>query len=85
MEILKASLRIWAGLFFFSDHERLNLIFIYFFKYSYFEKCIIVSKGNSSHLMKATAKRRRTKEEVKEHKRVEANAQAELARRLVQI
>lgn len=46
---------------------------------------IIVSKGNSSHLMKVSAKRRRTKEEVKEQKRVESNAQAELARRLAQI
>ena len=45
----------------------------------------IVSKGNSSHLMKVSAKRRRTKEEVKEQKRAEANAHAELARRLAQI
>ena len=35
--------------------------------------------------MKVSAKRRRTKEEVKEQKRVESNAQAELARRLAQI
>ena len=45
----------------------------------------IVSKGNSSHLMKVTAKRRRTKEEIKEAKKFESNAQAELARRLAQI
>ena len=42
----------------------------------------VVSKGNSSHLMKATAKRRRTKEEIKEAKKFESNASAELARRL---
>ena len=35
--------------------------------------------------MKVSAKRRRTKEEVKEAKRAESNAQAELARRLAQI
>ena len=45
----------------------------------------IVSKGNSSHLMKVSSKRRRTKEEVKESKRIESNAEAELARRLAQI
>ena len=42
----------------------------------------IVSKGNSSHLMKVSSKRRRTKEEVKESKRVQTNTEAELARRL---
>ena len=45
----------------------------------------IVSKGNSSHLMKVSSKRRTTKEEVKESKRIESNAEAELARRLAQI
>ena len=45
----------------------------------------IVSKGNSSHLMKVTAKRRRTKEQVKEAKKMNSEAQAELARRLAQI
>ncbi len=45
----------------------------------------VVSKGNSSHLMKVSSKRRRTKEEVKEAKRMESNAEAELARRLAQI
>jgi len=45
----------------------------------------IVSKGNSSHLMKVSSKRRRTKEEVKEEKRIQSNAEAELARRLAQI
>ena len=45
----------------------------------------IVSKGNSSHLMKVSSKRRRTKEEIKEQKRIDNNAQAELARRLAQI
>ena len=46
---------------------------------------IIVSKGNSSNLMKVTAKRRRTKEQVKEAKKMSSDAQAELARRLAQI
>ena len=45
----------------------------------------VVSKGNSSHLMKVSSKRRRTKEEVKEQKRIDSNAEAELARRLAQI
>ena len=45
----------------------------------------IVSKGNSSNLMKVTAKRRRTKEQVKEAKKMNSDAQAELARRLAQI
>ena len=45
----------------------------------------IVTKGNSSHLMKITSKRRRTKEEVKEAKRIEKNVQAELAKRLSRI
>ena len=45
----------------------------------------LVSKGNSSHLMKVTAKRRRTKEQVKEEKRMQKDVQAELARRLSQI
>ena len=35
--------------------------------------------------MKVSSKRRRTKEEVKESKRIESNAEAELARRLAQI
>ena len=45
----------------------------------------VVSKGNSSHLMKVSSKRRRTKEEIKEEKRIQSNAEAELARRLAQI
>ena len=45
----------------------------------------VVSKGNSSHLMKVSAKRRRTKEEIKEQKKIESNTEAELARRLAQI
>jgi len=35
--------------------------------------------------MKVSSKRRRTKEEVKEEKRIQSNAEAELARRLAQI
>ena len=35
--------------------------------------------------MKVTAKRRRTKEQVKEAKKMSSDAQAELARRLAQI
>jgi len=35
--------------------------------------------------MKVSSKRRRTKEEIKEQKRIDNNAQAELARRLAQI
>ena len=35
--------------------------------------------------MKVTAKRRRTKEQVKEAKKMNSDAQAELARRLAQI
>jgi len=35
--------------------------------------------------MKVSSKRRRTKEEVKEQKRIDSNAEAELARRLAQI
>ena len=45
----------------------------------------IVSKGTSSNLMKISAKRRRTKEEIKEEKRIQSNTEAELARRLAQI
>ena len=35
--------------------------------------------------MKISAKRRRTKEEIKEEKRIQSNTEAELARRLAQI
>ena len=45
----------------------------------------VVSKGNSSNLMKISSKRRRTKEEIKEEKRIQSNTEAELARRLTQI
>ena len=53
--------------------------------YIYLSLTFVVTKGNSSHLMKISSKRRRTKEECKEAKRIEKDKNAELARRLTQI
>lgn len=43
---------------------------------------IIVSKGISSHLMKFTSKRRRTKQEIKDQKRSEDQKQKEIAEKM---
>ena len=45
----------------------------------------IVSKGNSANLMKPGAKRRRSKETIKEEKRQEANKAKEMADAIIEL
>jgi len=45
---------------------------------------IIVSKGISSHLMKISSKRRRTKQEIKEQKQAEEMKEAEIAAKMAE-
>ena len=47
--------------------------------------CHIVSKGNASHLLKATARRRRSKAQIQEEKKQEELKEAETAAKLAQM